>query len=115
MNAHYKRAKLLMKKGMFEEAVREYEWIYLADQSRENKWFLEVVKMRFKISKKKDHYKTLGIGTAATIQQTKKAYRELASKHHPDKYQNKEYIASLPNWPHIRHCLWEAPQLLYSY
>jgi|TARA_R110000868_G_scaffold404503_1_gene682748 curved DNA-binding protein len=32
-----------------------------------------------------DHYKTLGITTAAAPDEIKKAYRKLASQHHPDK------------------------------
>ena len=32
-----------------------------------------------------DHYQTLGISKNATPQEIKKAYRKLASKHHPDK------------------------------
>jgi len=32
-----------------------------------------------------DHYKTLGVKTSATPDEIKKAYRRLASQHHPDK------------------------------
>jgi DnaJ family protein C protein 7 len=77
-----------MTKGMFEEAVREYEWIYLTDPSIANKRFLDAAKMKFKISKKKDYYKILGVGTTARTEKIKKAYHELALKHHPDKYHN---------------------------
>jgi DnaJ family protein C protein 7 len=88
MKAHHKRAKLLMTKGMYEEAVREYEWIYLADPSTVNKKFLDAAKMKFKISKKKDYYKILSVGRTAGIEKITKAYRELALKHHPDRHQN---------------------------
>lgn len=33
----------------------------------------------------KDHYQTLGVGRTATADEIKKAYRRLASQHHPDK------------------------------
>jgi DnaJ family protein C protein 7 len=88
MKAHHKQAKLLMTKGMFKEAVREYEWIHLADPSTVNKRFLEAAKMKFMISKKKDYYKILGIERTAGTKKIKKVYREVAKKHHPDKYQN---------------------------
>lgn len=33
----------------------------------------------------KDHYAALGLGSAATVAEIKKAYRQLAALHHPDR------------------------------
>jgi preprotein translocase subunit Sec63 len=77
-----------MTKGMFEEAVREYEWVYLTDPSIASKRFLDSAIMKFKISKKKYYFKILGVERTAGTEEIKKAYRELALKHHPRKYYN---------------------------
>ena len=37
-----------------------------------------------------DHYQTLGVANTATSDEIKKAYRKLASKHHPDKGGNEQ-------------------------
>ncbi|MDE2402789.1 MAG: DnaJ domain-containing protein [Burkholderiales bacterium] len=38
----------------------------------------------------KDHYATLGLGSAATLADVKKAFRQLASAHHPDRNTSKD-------------------------
>jgi len=42
-----------------------------------------------------DHYQTLGVAKNATPDQIKKAYRKLASKHHPDKGGDKEVFQNI--------------------
>ena len=42
----------------------------------------------------KDHYKTLGIATNASVADIKTAYRSLAHKYHPDKNPDNRYAAS---------------------
>lgn len=49
---------------------------------------LQDCERKLKISLRKDHYKTLGVHKDAANPEIKKAYRELAKKHHPDKVSN---------------------------
>ena len=81
-----KHAELLMLAGRFEEAVREYELIYYMDPSIENKRLLENAK------KKLAYCKILGVRSTAGPEEIRKAYKELALKHHPDKHANASEI-----------------------
>lgn len=53
--------------------------------------------MRRVVAKHPNHYVTLGVSPSATTQQIKKAYRNLARKHHPDKNIGNESAAALFN------------------
>ena len=46
---------------------------------------LHEAERRLKIATRKDHYKTLGVEKTASDRDLKKAYRDLARIHHPDK------------------------------
>ena len=52
-----------------------------------------------------DHYETLGVSKDASKQDIKKAYRKLASKHHPDKGGDQEPVSythlTLPTTPYV--------------
>ena len=43
----------------------------------------------------KDHYTTLGLDRTASDEDIKRAYRKLASQHHPDKGGNKEQFQEI--------------------
>ncbi|CAN0351842.1 unnamed protein product, partial [Laminaria digitata] len=57
------------------------------DQARDK---LKKANIMLEQSKKKQYYKTLGVPRNADLTQIKKAYRELAKIHHPDKVQGDE-------------------------
>ena len=80
------RAKALGESGDWDEAVRAYKNIQ--EQSPEEPGIAKEVRhaeLELKKSKRKDHYKILGVEKNANDTEIKKAYRKLAVKHHPDK------------------------------
>lgn len=86
LKAYMRRAKTYMDLERYEEAVRDYEYIFRKDQTRENKRLLDQAKLALKKSKCKDYYKVLGIPKDATVDDIKKAYRKRALLHHPDRH-----------------------------
>jgi DnaJ family protein C protein 7 len=80
------RAKALGEGGDWEEAVRAYKNIQEQNPEEPNiAKDVRTAELELKKSKRKDHYKILGIDKDASEHEIKRAYKKLAVKHHPDK------------------------------
>ncbi|GIL63490.1 hypothetical protein Vafri_17539 [Volvox africanus] len=87
--------RLLMDAERFEEAqVKAREFLGQHQQDGEFHELAREADRRFKMSKRKDYYKILGVDKSAGDREIKKAYRDLAKKYHPDKVSAEERTAA---------------------
>ncbi|KAL5004932.1 hypothetical protein ScPMuIL_018388 [Solemya velum] len=85
------RAEAHIANDQFEEAIKDYEQAQSIDQNnRRIEEGLNKAKKLLKQSQKRDYYKILGVKRTARKKEIMKAYRKLAAKWHPDKYEEKD-------------------------
>merc|ERR1712170_225799 len=72
--------------GNHDEAVRDFEFIFKNEQTRENQQAVRDAKRKQKLAERKDYYKILKVSKDADEKGIKKAYRKQAMLHHPDRH-----------------------------
>ncbi|XP_074839210.1 dnaJ homolog subfamily C member 3 [Carettochelys insculpta] len=91
VNALKNRAEAYLLEDQYEEAVQDYERAQAnSENDQQIREGLERAQRMLKQSQKRDYYKILGIKRNARKQEIIKAYRKLASRWHPDNFQNEE-------------------------
>merc|ERR1719219_2234600 len=90
------RAEAYLAEEMYDEAVNDYRRALELDENfNKAKEGLDTAQKRQKQASKRDYYKILGVRRNANKKDVKKAYKDLAKKWHPDKFQeeNEKKIA----------------------
>lgn len=82
------RAKCYIDMRSFQKAVKDYEKLLRYDHSQEVKTMIETARLALKRSQSNNYYDILEIGKNASLTDIKKAYKQLAMIHHPDKHSN---------------------------
>ena len=83
-----RRASAYLEKEEYDAAVRDLEKAKaLSDGDRDVAQQLRHAQIELAKSKRKDHYKILGVSKNADDNEIKKSYRRLALQYHPDKNQ----------------------------
>ncbi|PWN46311.1 TPR-like protein [Ceraceosorus guamensis] len=81
----------------YEEAVREFDAALKAAGGQDRSLYMRLQKAqkRLKLSKAKDYYKVLGVARSADAKTIKKAFRNKAKEHHPDKGGDEKKMAQV--------------------
>ncbi|KAL4220081.1 DnaJ subfamily C member 3 [Mactra antiquata] len=91
LNVLCDRAEAHIANENYDDAVHDFQQAMNIDQeSRRAREGIERAQKLLKNSKKRDYYKILGVKRNAKKKTIEKAYRKLAVKWHPDKYEGEE-------------------------
>lgn len=92
--AHLKRAEIYQRQGKFDEAVICYEHICELDSTNQDYAILLYhAKEAAKRAKKKDYHQLLGLDYNFTHEDLRKAYRQSALNHHPDRHSDADVVS----------------------
>ena len=87
-NAYCDRAEAYLLEDKLDEALADYQTAKEKNNEHQRaKEGIDRVNKLIKQAKKRDYYKRLGVSRSASKPQIMKAFRKLAMKWHPDKYQ----------------------------
>lgn len=91
------RGERHMAEDNYEEGVRDFRKAFEASGNQDASIHsrLQKAERKLKLSKSKDYYKVLGVSKTADDKTIKKAYRQKAREHHPDKGGSPEKMAEI--------------------
>ncbi|XP_068222589.1 early endosome antigen 1-like [Palaemon carinicauda] len=87
--AYMLRGKHLLKLGLFDAAMNDFETTRKVASSKECLKFIEDTKALKKKWESQSHYEVLGVGQTATRADVLKAFKGLSMKLHPDRHRDK--------------------------
>ncbi|XP_068217846.1 dnaJ homolog subfamily C member 3-like [Palaemon carinicauda] len=94
--AYMLRGKHLLKLGLFDAAMNDFEAARMAKEAEECLKFIEDAKVLKKKWESQSLYEVLGVGQTAARAEILKAFKGLAMKFHPDRHRDKPKFIQEP-------------------